>query len=183
MKTILSLLFIILVFSGCYRQVTAEKPIVPVDIKVMALDEPAPSQDEADIVIITHIKKASYLLNPRTAETPYTFIIVVDGKEFKEEVKGAEEIISDIDTEKGKGVHYSLKKRIRIKPGTYEIRLKPEKGALAKIKAEFTGGRVYTLRFEPIYSSLRMKAGFKKSFFHGVIDYGVYLDENKISGK
>lgn len=99
-----------IMFMGCYKQTRPEHIGTPVQFKVVGMDDPAPSQDEADIIISTHIKKAAYLLSPRTADTPYIFTLYVDGQEVKEELKGVEELESDMKTEEGKGVHYILKK-------------------------------------------------------------------------
>lgn len=126
-----------------------------VQFKVVGLDDPAPSQDESDVIIATHIKKASYLFSPRTEEMPYTFTLVINGQEITEDVKGVEEVESDANTEKGKGVHYALKKRLRLKPGRHEIALKTEERSSAKVKVELSGGRVYTMSFEPVYGRKR----------------------------
>lgn len=165
-------------FMGCYMRIPFEESRVPVEFKVVSLDEPQPAQDEVDIVITTHIKKASYLLSPRTAKTPYTFALLINGQELKEEVKGIEEVESDMDTEKGKGIHYVLKQRFRFKPGIYRITLRPEDSHSAKVKIQIDGGRVYTLRFEPVYGPI--KFGLMKTFRQGVIGYKVYLDGNEI---
>lgn len=96
MKIPVAPLFILLiaaVFSGCYKQVP-EEAMVPADVKVVSLDEPVPKQDEADVVIITDIRKASYLLSQRTAGTPYTFVISIDGRELKEDLKGVKDAAS-----------------------------------------------------------------------------------------
>lgn len=107
-----------IMFMGCYKQTRLEQMGTPVQFKVVGLDDPAPSQDEADVIVTTHIKKASYLLSPRTAETPYTVTLSVDGQMFRAAEKGVEEVISDTGNEKGKGIHYVLKKRLRLKPGS-----------------------------------------------------------------
>lgn len=165
-------------FMGCYKQTRLEQMGTSVQFKVIGVDEPAPSQEEADVVITTHIKKASYLLSPRTAEMPYTFTISVDGQEFKEEVKGVEEVESDTDKEKGKGIHYVLKKRLRLKLGSHEIELKTEERSSAKVKVELSGGRTHTLNFEPVYGR---KRGLWGGFGQGVSYYEIFLDGNRVS--
>lgn len=176
---VLCMMFIAAGTIGCYRQIPIKEEIVPIDFKVIALDDPLPPQNEADIIIITHIKKVSYLLSPRTAETPYTFLLSINGQELKETLKGVEEIESNVIEERGKGIHYVLKKRLRLKPGSYKIILKSEDGRSGKIKKEFVGGKIYTLRFEPDYGPNRF--GRPKHFREGVVDYRVYLDGNEIS--
>lgn len=116
MKTILKFLCAAIIaasFAGCYKQISKEA-LVPADVKVVALDESALPMDVADLIVTTHIKKASYLISPRTAETPYTFTILIDGNELKESLKGIEVVDSKIAEERGKGIHYTLKKRLRL---------------------------------------------------------------------
>ncbi len=174
MEKVVIALFVSLVFIGCYKQVHREA-MAPVYVEVVELNAPLPSSEESDILITTHIKKASYYFSPRTAETSYTFTISVNGKEIKETLKGVEEAESKIDAERGEGIHYALKKRLRLKPGKYEIILKSEDGKSAKIKAELKGGRLHTLRFEPVYGP--PKFGRPKYFSEGVVYYEIYLDE------
>ncbi|MBI5748638.1 MAG: hypothetical protein HZA00_05880 [Nitrospinae bacterium] len=167
-------LFVVVVFTGCYKQIPKEA-VIPVEVRVVDLDVPLPSKDEADVVVITHIKKVSYLFSPRTAETPYTFILSINGKEIKDTLKGVEDVESKIDAERGEGIHYALKKRLRLKPGKYEIILKSEDGKSAKIKTELKGGKLHGLRFEPVYGP--PKFGRPKHFREGVVYYDIYLDE------
>lgn len=175
--SILSLLLITAVFTGCYKQIPREA-VTPVEIKVVALDAAVPLDEEADIIVTTHTKKASYLLSPRTAESPYTFYLMIDGKGLKEILKGVQEVESDMNTEKGEGIHYVLKKRIRLKPGWHEIVLRPEDKSSVKVKVEIGSGKVYSLRFEPLYGP--RKFGLRKTFQQGLVDYEVYMDGNRI---
>jgi len=145
-----------IMFMGCYKQTRLEQLGTPIPFEVVGLDAPAPPQDEADVIISTHIKKASYLLSPRTAETPYTFTLSVDGQMFREDVKGVEEVISDTDKEKGKGNHYALKKRLRLR----------------------SGGRTHTLNFEPVYGR---KRGLWGGFAQGFLYHEIFLDGNRVS--
>ena len=177
MGKIVIALFVLLVIAGCYKQIPREA-MAPVEVEVVELNAPPPSPDESDILITTHIKKASYLLSPRTAETPYTFTLSIDGNEFIDKLKGVEEVESNVVEERGKGIHYALKKRLRLKPGRYEITLKTEDGRFAKIRVELKGGRLYILRFEPVYGPSKYLR--PKHFREGVIDYRVYFEEGKI---
>src|SRR3972149_9611619 len=170
-------LVIAVVFAGCYKQIPLEKPMVPVEFKVVPLDEPAPAQGEVDIIITTHIKKRSYIFDPRTAETPYVFTLLIDGKELRESVKGVEEIISDMEAERGKGIHYTLKKRLRLKQGSYTIALRSEDRRSDEIEMELAGGKLYTLRFEPFYGL--KKHHRLKLFSDGVERYKIYWEEIK----
>lgn len=166
-----------IMFMGCYKQTRLEQMGTPAQFKVVSLDESAPSQDEADVIVTTHIKKASYLLSPRTADTPYTFTLSIDGREIKEDVKGVEEVESDTDKEKGKGVHYVFKKRLRLKPGSHEMALKTEERSSAKVKVELSGGRAHNLSFEPVYGR---KRGLWGGFGQGFLYYEIFLDGNRI---
>jgi len=170
-------LVIAVVFAGCYKQIPLEKPMVPVEFKVVPLDEPAPPQGEADIIITTHMKKKSYIFDPRTAETPYVFTLLIDGKELRESVKGVEEVISDTEAERGKGIHYNLKKRLRLKQGSYTIALRSEDRRSDEIEMELEGGKLYTLRFEPFYGL--KKHHRLKLFSDGVERYKIYWEEIK----
>lgn len=161
---------------GCYKQAALEKAVVPAEIKVIGLDDPAPSQDEADIIISTHIKKASYLFSPRTAETPYTFTLSIDSQEIREDVKGIEEVESDANMEKGKGVHYVFKKRLRLKPGRHEIALNTEKLS-PKVRIKLAGGKIHDLKFEPVYGR---KYGLWGTFGQGLRGYKAYLEGKEI---
>ena len=175
---IIVLMFLILGgLTGCYKQVPLEKPMVPVEFKVVPLDEPAPPQGEADIIITTHMKKKSYIFDPRTAETPYVFTLLIDGKELRESVKGVEEVISDTEAERGKGIHYNLKKRLRLKQGSYTIALRSEEGRSTGKNVKLEGGKLYTLRFEPFYGL--KKHHRPKIFEDGVERYQIYWDEIK----
>jgi len=179
-KTLI-ILFLVLImagFIGCYKQIPFEKAGIPAELKVVDLDEPLPSQDEADIIITTHIKKPSYLLSPRRADTLYTFTLSIDNLWFTESLKGVGEVESDMDQEQGKGIHYIFKKRIRLKPGKYDINMKAEDGRSARVNVELAGGSIHDLKFDPVYGS--NKSGFRKTFWHGVVDYKVYLDGNEI---
>ena len=179
MKIIIKILFLMIIvsgFIGCYKQIPREA-MAPVEVEVVELNAPPPSPDESDILITTHIKKASYLLSPRTAETPYTFTLSIDGNEFIDKLKGVEEVESNVDAEKGEGVHYVLKKRIRLKPGIYEFALKSEDGPLAEIKKQVIGGKIYTLRFEPVYGPRKYLR--PKHFREGVVGYEFFWDKDK----
>ena len=179
-KTLI-ILFLVLIMAGvigCYKQIPFEKSGISAELKVVDLDEPLPSQDEADIIITTHIKKPSYLLSPRRADTLYTFTLSIDNLWFTESLKGVGEVESDMDQEQGKGIHYIFKKRIRLKPGKYDINMKAEDGRSARVNVELAGGSIHDLKFDPVYGS--NKSGFRKTFWHGVVDYKVYLDGNEI---
>jgi len=176
-KIIVLMLVILGGLAGCYTQIPLEKPMVPVEFKVVPLDEPAPPQGEADIIITTHIKKKSYIFEPRTVETPYVFTLLIDGKELRESVKGVEEVISDTEAERGKGIHYNLKKRLRLKQGSYTIALRSEDRRSDEIEMELAGGKLYTLRFEPFYGL--KKHHRLKLFSDGVERYKIYWEEIK----
>ena len=165
-------------FTGCYKQTRLEQMGTSAQFKVIGLDDPVPSPDEADLIVTTHIKKASYLLKPRTADMPYTFMIFIDGQKFAEDVKGVEEVESDMKEEKGKGIHFALEKRFRLKPGFHELAVKTDYGKSPKVRIEFIGGRIHALKFEPVYGP--RKVGLKKAFQQGLVDYKVYLDGSEI---
>src|SRR3990170_3449667 len=145
MKKIIFFMAVILAgFTGCYKNIPLERPVVPAGLKVVPLDESVLSQDEVDVIVTAHVKKGSYVVSPRTEEDRYTFVLLINDKELIEHVKGIEEMESDMHEEKGEGI-------------------------------------LYTLRFEPVYGSIKM--GTKKSFQHGVShsfwqgvrDFNVYL--------
>ena len=163
---ILSILVFASVFTGCYKHIQQETA-APVDVKDVVLGIAAPSMEETDIIVIAHLKK-------RLTEEPYTFTLSVDGKEIKESVKGVKQTESNVDEERGEGTHYVLKKRFRLKPGSYEISLKSEDGHYARNKRELTGGRVYTVIFDPIYGPT--KFGRPKNFREGVIGFSAYFE-------
>lgn len=156
----LGVLAVAVTFTGCYKHVP-EEAVAPVEVRDVALDIASPSQDETDLVVITHVKK-------RLTEEPYTFIVAVDGKEMKETVKGVKETESNIVEERGEGTHYTLAKRLRLKPGKYDISLKSEDGH-AITKRELTGGNVYTVIFDPVYGP--RKFARPKYFREGVIGF------------
>ena len=87
----LCFLSIAFVFTGCYKH-TPKEAAAPADVKEGALDIASPSKEEADVIIITHVKK-------RQTEDSYTFTFFVDGKEIKESVKGEKEK-EDADNDK-----------------------------------------------------------------------------------
>lgn len=172
---IVSLVFLTTWFIGCHKHVPLEQIEAPIESRIIPLDERYPSQEMGDIIILTHIKKMSY--GKRTAETPYMFVLNINGLEFTESLKGVEEVESDMDEERGEGIHYVLKKRLRLKPGMYEISLKSEDGKSAKKQIKIVGGRIYLLRFEPNYGPL--KFGRPKHFREGIKSYAVYKEIKK----
>lgn len=162
----IGILVVTWVFAGCFKHIPKEAA-APADVKDVALDTAAPSKEEADIIIMAHMKK-------RPTENPYTFTLIVDGKEIKESVKGVKEKESNITVERGEGVHYSLIKRIRVKPGIHEIILISEEGHSSKIERELTGGKIYTLRFDPVYGPARY--GRPKNFREGLMYFEIYFE-------
>ena len=157
---VLNVLAVAVVFTGCYMHVPKEAA-APVEVKDVALDVASPSQDESDLIVIAHVKK-------RLTEEPYTFVISIDGKEMKETVKGVRETESNVVEERGEGTHYALEKRLRLKPGKYEISLKSKDGH-AITDRELTGGNVYTVIFDPVYGP--NKFARPKYFWEGVIGF------------
>ncbi|MFQ5481090.1 MAG: hypothetical protein ACE5DW_07405 [Thermodesulfobacteriota bacterium] len=164
---------VMLLLVGCYKQAPRASLSAPGDVRVVAMNAPAPHGNEVDLIVMTHIKKPSYLLNPRTPETPYTFTLSIDGAKFVETVTGREQTRSLSMDERGRGIHYVLKKRLRVKPGTYEISLKAEDGASARVTGKFRSGDIYTVRFDPVYGPRRFLR--PKHFEKGLIDFSVNL--------
>ena len=184
MKKIILLITVILAgFTGCYKNIPLEVPVIQAGLKVVPLDESVLSQEEGDIIVTAHVKKGSYVLSPRTDEDRYTFILLINDKELIESVKGNEATESDMHEEEGEGIHYTFKKRLRLKPGEYSISLKTEDVKTPPFNIQLTGGKLYTLRFEQVYGPV--KIGTKKSFQHGVShsfwqgvrDFNVYLND------
>ena len=184
MKKIIFFMAVILAgFTGCYKNIPLEVPVIQAGLKVVPLDESVLSQEEGDIIVTAHVKKGSYVLSPRTDEDRYTFILLINDKELIESVKGNEATESDMHEEEGEGIHYTFKKRLRLKPGEYSISLKTEDVKTPPFNIQLTGGKLYTLRFEPVYGPV--KIGTKKSFQHGVShsfwqgvrDFNVYLND------
>lgn len=172
---------LLLLLAGCYKQVPEETLLEPQAIRVVAMNAQTPAGNEADIIVMTHIKKASYYLSPRSPETPYTFTLSIDGRSFVESVKGREETRAHSMAEKGRGIHYVLKKRLRVRPGVYEVTLKAEDGPSAKITRKFKGGDVYVIRFEPVYGPRRFLR--PKRFSEGIIDLSVDLTVRDSKGR
>lgn len=165
MIRVLGVLAVAAVFSGCYKHVPKEA-VAPVEVKDVALDIASPSKDETDLVVIAHVKK-------RLTDEPYTFTIGIDGKEMRETVKGVRETESNVVEERGEGTHYALAKRLRLKPGSYEISLKSKDGH-ASTWRELTGGDVYTIIFDPVYGP--RKFARPKYFREGVIDFSANFE-------
>ena len=134
-------------------------------------------------MVSARLKKGSFLLSPRTRETPYTFSLSIDGMEFKEHVTGVEEVDSEIDAERGRGILYVLKKELRLEPGSHEITLNTEEGVTTRVEIELEGGRRHTLKFESVYGPRKVDLkrslrtfGVKRSFRKGFLFFRVYLD-------
>jgi hypothetical protein len=157
----LSVLAVATVFAGCTSLPRKAVATEEEEVEVVALNIAAPSEEEADLIVITHIKK-------RLTEEPYTFIISIDGKEIEEAVKGNRETESNITAERGEGSHYILVKRLRLKPESYEISLNSEDGH-AVTKRTLTGGNIYTVVFDPVYGP--RKFARPKDFREGVIGF------------
>ncbi len=165
MLMFIGVLAVAAVFTGCYKHLPKEAA-EPVEVKDVALDMASPSKDETDLIVIAHVKK-------RLTEEPYTFIVSIDGKEMKETVKGVRETESNVVEERGEGTQYTLAKRFRLKPGRHEISLKSEDGR-ASTKRELTGGRVYTVIFDPVYGP--RKFARPKYFWEGVIGFNAIFE-------
>lgn len=161
----LGVLAVATVVTGCYKHVPPEA-MSPLEVKDVALDIASPSQNEADLVVIAHVKK-------RLTEELYTFIISIDGKEMKETVKGVRETESNVVEERGEGTHYALAKRLRLKPGSYKISLKSEDGH-ASTERELSGGNVYTVIFDPVYGPAKFAR--PKHFREGVIGFNANFE-------
>lgn len=161
----LGVLAVAAVFTGCYKHVP-EEAVTPVEVKDVALGISSPSQAETDLIVIAHVKK-------RLTDEPYTFTIGIDGKEMKETVNGIKETESNVVEERGEGTHYTLAKRLRLKPGSYKISLKSEDGD-AITKRELMGGNVYTVIFDPVYGPRRFAR--PKYFREGVIDFNANFE-------
>jgi len=164
-ESLLRVLAVAVVFTGCYKHVQ-EEAAAPVEVKEVALDIASPSQDETDLVVIAHVKK-------RLTEEPYTFTIGIDSKEMPETVKGVRETESNVVEERGEGTHYALAKRLRLKPGNYEISLKSKDGH-ASTRRELSGGNVYTVIFDPVYGPAKFAR--PKYFWEGVIGFHVSFE-------
>ncbi len=174
-------LFLMILAQGCYRESPLAQRAVS-DIEIVRPDSPLPSQEKADLIIYSHIKKRTFLSSPEAEETPYTYFISIDGREFKETLKGIKETSSDILEERGEGIRYELAKRLRLDAGAYEVALRTEEGVSAKVEIELEGARVYALRFEPVYRSFTRKFGFPRSFRHGISGFVVYLNGKRVWG-
>jgi hypothetical protein len=156
----LGFLAVAVILAGCYRHVPKEA-VAPIEVREVALDIALPSNDETDVIVIAHVKKM-------LTQKPYTFIVALDGKEMEETVKGVKETESNVVEERGEGTHYALVKRFRLKPGSHEISLKSEDGH-ASTRRELTGGKVYTVIFNPVYGP--RKFARPRYFREGVIDF------------
>lgn len=170
----LMLITIIMALTGCYKQINKEAGL-PVEFKTIALDAPPPSPDEADVVITTSTKKGDYLFRERSVEKPYIFTLSINGREFKESILGIEKKEPGAG---GQGIYYELKKRIRLKPGSYTFWLKHEEDRPAEIRLSLEGGRLHLLDFKPIYGPIAF--GRIKKFSYGIKYYKISLDGAEI---
>jgi len=177
--TIFLALVVLLGVSGCYRRAPQEA-MVRGGVRVVALDASAPSADEADILVMTHVKKPSTALAPRSADAPYAFTIRVDGASFVETVKGSAGSGGHNLAERGSGVTYELRKRLRVRPGEYTIDLEAEDGPKASVTRKLEGGGVYVLRFVPVYGPKRFMR--PKHFDKGVVDFTVEVTRREENG-
>lgn len=175
---LIAVLFFMILAQGCYREPRLARPVP--DIEVAQPDSPPPSLEKSDLIVYAHIKKRSLPARGGAEEKPYTFLISIDGREFRETVKGVRETVSDTVEERGEGVRYELAKRLRLDPGIYEIALKNEEGISAKVKIELEGARIYSLRFEPVYRSFTRKFGFPRSFRYGISGFTVFRDGKRV---
>jgi hypothetical protein len=171
-------LFLIMLAQGCYREAPLAQRPVP-DIEVIRPDSPPPSPEKSDLIIYSHIKKRSFV-KPGAEEKPYAFFISIDGREFKETLKGVKETVSDTLEERGEGVRYTLAIRLRLDAGTHEVVLRAEEGISAEAEIELEGAKVHALRFEPVYRSFTKKFGFPRSFKYGISGFVVYLNGRRV---
>lgn len=167
MKNVLKFIGVLsaaVVFVGCTS--ISKTAMTSVEVNEAALNTSSPSKEEADLIIITHIKK-------RSTEKPYTFVISVDGKEYMESVNGLKETESNVVEERGEGSNYKLVKRFRLKPETYEIALKSVDGH-AYTKRKLAGGNIYTIVFNPVYGP--RKFARPKDFQNGAIGFQTHFE-------
>lgn len=166
MIRILSLMFLVTAIVGCNKQAPIENMAASPEYKMVAMDEPIYSQEEADLIIMI---QAPALLTQKAAFTHTPVTLLLNGREVKE---------LSVRTDRS-----SIKKRLRLKPGTYEILIKAEKGVSTNVKTELAGGRLSTLRFKPIIKSRMhnlkraMRTNAPKSGY--VQSFEAYLDGQK----
>src|SRR4030067_658652 len=143
-------LFLRMLAQGCYREAHLAQMTVS-DSEIVRPGSSPPSPEKADLIIYSYIKKRSFLGKPGVEEKPYAFFISIDGRVFKETLKGVKETISDTLEERGEGVRYTLAIRLRLDPGGHEGSLRTEDGISAEREKELEGGKGHTLRVEPVY--------------------------------
>lgn len=175
-------LFLLMLAQGCYREAHLAQMTVS-DSEIVRPGSPPPSPEKADLIIYSHIKKRSFLGKPGVEEKPYAFFIffiLIDGRVFKETLKGVKETVSDTLEERGEGVRYTLAIRLRLDAGTHEVVIRTEEGISTKARIELEGAKVHALRFEPVYRSFTRKFGFPRSFEYGISGFVVYLNGRRV---
>ena len=172
-------LFLLMLAQGCYREAHLAQMTVS-DSEIVRPGSSPPSPEKADLIIYSYIKKRSFLGKPGVEEKPYAFFISIDGRVFKETLKGVKETVSDTLEERGEGVRYTLAIRLRLDPGVHEVSLRTEDGISAEAEIELEGAKVHALRFEPVYRSFTRKFGFPRSFEYGISGFVVYLNGRRV---
>ena len=129
--------------------------------EVTTVDEPPPGF--ADVVVKaslkTHLSGEGPLLeceNSPHAGPFYHFTLNIDGQAVTWEVKGVSENSPLVQgrhlPEEGKGMKYSLEKRIRLRAGTHRIFFGvPEEDYTHTMTVDLQEGKSSTLEFQPTY--------------------------------
>jgi hypothetical protein len=134
------------------------------------------------------VKEGFYPLESKAAlhgKPEYPFVFNIGGQGVIWLAKGTPDIQQQIvdgkrNPEGGEGMKYLLEKRIMLKPGTYKVYLGlTEEKIQEEVIVALTESKKSILEFRPLYFTGRYNRN-TGSFYRGVRDFEVLLDDKKI---
>ncbi|MCE5201708.1 MAG: hypothetical protein LLF78_04275 [Synergistaceae bacterium] len=117
----------------------------------------------------------------------YPFVVTVGQQSVTWSVEGAQadtpkyapDGSTPKDPEAGPGMRYSLDKRLRLKPGIYDVRIElPDDNAISVAKVTIREGRTAVVEFKPLYKMKNLPFRMP-SYLKGVSSLEVYIDGKK----
>lgn len=194
-KTILSIVIMSgLLFGGCATNTAVKEQIQKKAVEQAVVFEEIKDSNTTDgfsiltiRVTMKTLQEGFYPLEFKSAlhgKPEYPFVFNIGGQGVVWLAKGLpdnqpERIDEKRNPEGGDGVKYTLEKRIRIKPGAYNIYVGLTDEKFQKdVEITLTGTSPGILEFKPVYWRDRGKG---PTFYKGISDFEVFINGKKIS--
>lgn len=191
-------IFLIIIMSGLLLGGCATNTAVKEQIQKKAIEQAAVFEEIKDghaidgfsvlriRVTMKTPRDGFYHLESRSSlhgKPEYPFIFNIGGQGVTWQAKGLPDIQANYidgnrNPEGGKGVKYTLEKKIMLKPGSYKVYVGLTEEKLQKeVDIILSGESASILEFKPFY---RRDRGWGPRFYKGLSDFEVFLDGKKI---